>query len=166
MKLCYNFLSFLYSVYLIMIINIYTDGACRGNPGPGGWGALLRCDQKEKTIYGGEQFTTNNRMELTAAIKALALVKKPSIITLFTDSTYLCQGMSIWLAGWKKKNWRNARKELIKNIDLWQALDAVANEHQVTWVWVKAHAGHPENEWADRLANQGIDELEVSKFLP
>lgn len=142
-----------------MTIEIYTDGACKGNPGPGGWGALLRYNGQEKTIYGAEAHTTNNRMELTAAIKALEALKRSCQVNLFTDSQYLRQGMTEWLAQWKKKGWRNSKKEPVKNADLWQLLDSLAAQHQIHWHWVKAHAGHPENELADALANQAIEEL-------
>lgn len=142
-----------------MTIKIYTDGACKGNPGPGGWGALLRYNGREKTLYGGETQTTNNRMELTAAIKALEALKRPCEVHLYTDSQYLRQGMMEWLGQWKKNGWRNSRKEPVKNVDLWQQLDALATQHKIRWHWVKGHAGHPENELADALANQAIEEL-------
>ncbi|KTD03152.1 ribonuclease HI [Legionella feeleii] len=142
-----------------MTIKIYTDGACKGNPGPGGWGALLRYNGREKTLYGGETLTTNNRMELTAAIKALEALKRPCEVHLYTDSQYLRQGMMEWLVQWKKNGWRNSRKEPVKNVDLWQQLDALAMQHKIRWHWVKGHAGHPENELADALANQAIEEL-------
>ncbi|HHF7343919.1 TPA: ribonuclease HI [Legionella feeleii] len=142
-----------------MTIKIYTDGACKGNPGPGGWGALLRYNGREKTLYGGETLTTNNRMELTAAIKALEALKRPCEVHLYTDSQYLRQGMMEWLGQWKKNGWRNSRKEPVKNVDLWQQLDALAMQHKIRWHWVKGHAGHPENELADALANQAIEEL-------
>lgn len=143
-------------------IEIFTDGACRGNPGPGGWGALLRFGDKEKSLYGGEALTTNNRMELTAAIEALAILKEPCEVVLTTDSQYVRQGITEWLAGWKRKGWRTASRQPVKNVDLWQALDAQASRHQVDWRWVKGHSGHRENEIADSLANRGIDELELS----
>lgn len=142
-----------------MSIEIYTDGACKGNPGPGGWGALLRYKGIEKKLYGGEAHTTNNRMELTAAIQALLALKKASEVDIYTDSQYLRQGMTEWLAQWKKKGWRNSKKELVKNIDLWQALDELAKTHKINWHWIKGHSGHPENELADALANQAIEEL-------
>ncbi|MDP1604519.1 MAG: ribonuclease HI [Legionella sp.] len=142
-----------------MTVEIYTDGACRGNPGPGGWGVLLRHNGREKTIHGGEVHTTNNRMELMAAIKALEALKRSCEINLYTDSQYLRQGMTEWLQQWKKKGWRNSKKEPVKNADLWQQLDGLAGQHQIHWHWVKAHAGHPENEQADALANLGIDEV-------
>ncbi|WP_019216943.1 ribonuclease HI [Legionella tunisiensis] len=142
-----------------MTIEIYTDGACKGNPGPGGWGALLRYNGHEKTLYGGETQTTNNRMELTAAIKALEALKRPCEVHLYTDSQYVRKGMTEWLSQWKKNGWRNSKKEPVKNADLWQELDALATQHKIKWHWVKGHAGHPENELADALANQAIDEL-------
>lgn len=141
------------------MIEIFTDGACKGNPGPGGWGALLRHNGIEKSIHGGESHTTNNRMELTAAIKALQELKRPCDVNLYTDSQYLRQGMTEWMAQWKKKGWRNSKKEPVKNADLWQELDTLATQHTITWHWVKAHAGHRENEMADALANKGISEL-------
>jgi len=140
-------------------LEIFTDGACRGNPGPGGWGALLRCDGKEKTLYGGESETTNNRMELTAAIEALAALKQPCNVVLTTDSEYVRQGITSWLENWKKRGWKTASKKPVKNVDLWQRLEAEAANHQVVWHWVKGHSGHRENEIADQLANKGIDEL-------
>lgn len=140
-------------------IEIFTDGACRGNPGPGGWGAILRAGKHYKEIYGGEKETTNNRMELTAAIKALEAIKQSSLIVLTTDSQYVRKGITEWMSGWKAKGWKNSQKKPVKNIDLWQALDAQNLRHKVDWRWVKGHSGHPENERADQLANQGIDEL-------
>lgn len=140
-------------------IEVFTDGACRGNPGPGGWGALLRAGKHSKEIYGGEKETTNNRMELTAAIKALQQIKKPSVVVLTTDSQYVRKGITEWLAGWKSKGWKNSQKKPVKNSDLWKLLDEQNERHQVTWKWVKGHSGHTENEIADQLANRGIDEL-------
>jgi ribonuclease HI len=142
-----------------MTVEIYTDGACKGNPGPGGWGALLRFNGHEKTLYGSEPQTTNNRMELTAAIKALAALNRPCVVNLFTDSQYLRLGMTEWLSQWKKKDWRNSKREPVKNADLWQQLDELASKHTIVWHWVKGHSGHPENEQADALANQAIEEL-------
>jgi ribonuclease HI len=142
-----------------MTVEIYTDGACKGNPGPGGWGALLRHNGKEKTLRGGEINTTNNRMELTAAIMALEALTKSCQVDLYTDSQYLRQGMIEWMAQWKKKGWRNSKKEPVKNADLWQKLDELATRHTIRWHWVKGHSGHPENEQADALANQAIEEL-------
>lgn len=140
-------------------VEIYTDGACRGNPGPGGWGALLIYGDSEKEICGGEKNTTNNRMELTAAIEALKLLKRPCELTLYTDSQYVRKGMLEWIEGWKARGWKTAAKKPVKNDDLWRDLDEQVNRHQVKWVWVKGHAGNPGNEKADELANRGIDEL-------
>lgn len=140
-------------------VEIYCDGACRGNPGPGGWGALLRSGGHEKHLYGAAAETTNNRMELTGAIEALRALKKPCRVVLWTDSQYVKKGMTEWLAGWKAKGWKNAAKEPVKNVDLWQSLEAEAARHVVDWRWVKGHAGHEGNEMADRLANQAIDEM-------
>jgi len=140
-------------------VEIFTDGACRGNPGPGGWGALLRYGDSEKELYGGERETTNNRMELTAAIEALKALSQPCRIDLTTDSVYVRSGITDWLAGWKRRGWKTAGRKPVKNVDLWQALDAQNQRHEVTWHWVKGHSGHPENERADALANRGIDEL-------
>lgn len=142
-----------------MKVEIFTDGACKGNPGPGGWGALLRYKGHEKTMYGFEAHTTNNRMELKAAIEALSVLKRPSEVDLYTDSQYLRLGMTKWLAQWKKKEWRNSKKEPVKNADLWQQLDELASKHNIKWHWVKGHAGHPENDFADALANQAIEEF-------
>ena len=140
-------------------IEVFTDGACRGNPGPGGWGVLLIIDGKESSLCGGEKDTTNNRMELTAAIKALEVFKEESILTLTTDSTYVKDGITKWLDNWKVKNWLTASKKPVKNKDLWIKLDQLNARHKVSWKWVKAHVGHRENEIADQLANKGIDEL-------
>ena len=140
-------------------IEVFTDGACRGNPGPGGWGVLLIIDGKESSLWGGERNTTNNRMELTAAIKALEGCNSDSDITLTTDSTYVRDGITKWLVNWKQKNWLTASKNPVKNKDLWIRLDDLNSSLEVTWKWVKAHAGHRENEIADMLANKGIDEL-------
>jgi ribonuclease HI len=140
-------------------VKIYTDGACRGNPGPGGWGVLLRHNGHEKELWGGEAQTTNNRMELTAAIEALRALNRPCRVDLYTDSQYVRMGITDWLAGWKLRGWKNASKKPVKNQDLWQALDTETGRHQVRWHWVKGHSGHPENERADELANRGIDEL-------
>lgn len=135
---------------------IYTDGACSGNPGPGGWGATLIYGDKRKDIKGGETETTNNRMELMAAIQALETLKKPVKIALWTDSTYLRKGITEWINGWKKNGWKTAAKKPVKNADLWQRLDACRNSHDIDWHWVKGHAGHPENEHADALARAGM----------
>ena len=140
-------------------IVIYTDGACKGNPGPGGWGALLEYNGTRKDLKGGEALTTNNRMELMAAISALEALRETCAVQLYTDSVYVRSGLLEWLPGWKKRGWKTADKKPVKNQDLWQRLDAAAARHQVEWHWVKGHAGHPGNEAADRLANQGIDEL-------
>ncbi len=142
---------------------IYTDGACRGNPGPGGWGALLRYGDKEKTLLGAETDTTNNRMELMAAIQALAALNTACLVELYTDSKYVQQGISEWLPGWKKKGWIKADKKPVKNADLWQLLDHEASRHTVSWHWVKGHSNHPENDIADALANQAIDQLLKNK---
>ena len=139
-----------------MSIEIFTDGACKRNPGPGGWAALLRFNGVEKTLSGAERLTTNNRMELTAAVKALEALTRSCEVDLYTDSQYLRLGMTQWMAQWKKKDWRNAKKEPIKNLDLWQALDLLAIKHRIRWHWVKGHAGHVENERVDALANQAI----------
>jgi ribonuclease HI len=138
-------------------VEIYTDGACRGNPGPGGWGALLRCNGVEKELKGAEKLTTNNRMELMAAIEGLKALKQPCTVKLFTDSVYVQKGISEWIIGWKKKGWKNSKKEEVKNADLWMLLDEQAVRHSVQWIWVKGHAGHPENERADALARLAID---------
>ena len=142
-----------------MTIEIFTDGACKGNPGPGGWGALLRHKGEEKTIKGAELHTTNSRMELTAAIRALEALNRSCQVDLYTDSQYVRQGMTEWLVQWKKNGWRNSKKEPVKNADLWQQLDDLAQRHHIRWHWVKGHSGHPENERADALANQAIEEL-------
>ena len=140
-------------------VQIFTDGACRGNPGPGGWGALLRFGGEEKTLFGGEQDTTNNRMELTAVIEALGALKRPCDVTLTSDSTYVLKWIQEWMPNWKKRGWKTASKKPVKNVDLWKKLDVLIVEHKIDWQWVKGHSGHPENELADQLANQGIDEL-------
>ncbi|MDQ3261410.1 MAG: ribonuclease HI [Burkholderiales bacterium] len=137
-------------------IDIFSDGACKGNPGPGGWGAVLRYRDGEKEIHGGEPLTTNNRMELTAVIEALGQLKRTSNVRVFTDSQYVQKGISEWLPGWKARRWRTASNQPVKNVDLWQRLDALASQHQIQWLWVKGHAGHAENERADALANRGI----------
>jgi len=141
------------------IVEIFTDGACRGNPGPGGWGVLLRCKGKEKTLHGGEAQTTNNRMELMAAIQGLESLKRSCKVALTTDSQYVRQGITQWINGWKRNGWKNSAKKPVKNVDLWQRLDEAAARHDVEWHWVKGHSGHEENERADELANLGIDEL-------
>ena len=138
-------------------IEIYTDGACKGNPGPGGWGALLRCQGQEKELFGGAPDTTNNRMELQAVIEALRCLKRPCDIDIYTDSQYVQKGISEWITGWKARGWRTASKAPVKNADLWQMLDAEVARHRIQWHWVKGHAGHEFNERADELANRGVD---------
>ncbi len=140
-------------------VEIFTDGACRGNPGPGGWGALLRYNGQEKTLLGAEPDTTNNRMELTAAIMALEALKRRCRVDLTTDSQYVKKGITEWLAGWKRKGWMTAARKPVKNADLWRRLDSAAAAHEVAWHWVRGHTGHAENERADQLANQAIDEM-------
>ena len=139
-------------------IVIYTDGACKGNPGPGGWGALLRAGAHEKELFGGEPQTTNNRMELTAVIEGLSALKRPCEVDLYLDSQYVRQGITEWITGWKAKGWRTASKQPVKNVDLWQRLDALVHDgpHRIHWHWVKGHAGHEGNERADQLANRGV----------
>ena len=141
-------------------VEIYTDGACRGNPGPGGWGALLIAGAHRKRLRGGEHDTTNNRMELTAAIKALNALKNGEAVVLYTDSKYVMDGLNKWLAGWKQRGWKTAAKKPVKNKDLWQELDVAVQRHDIKWVWVKGHDGNAGNEEADELANLGIDELQ------
>jgi ribonuclease HI len=138
---------------------IFTDGACRGNPGPGGWGALLRHNGHEKSLYGAEALTTNNRMELMAAIQALESLTRPCRIRLTTDSKYVQQGIMEWMANWKRRGWKTAARKPVKNVDLWQRLDKATEGHDIEWAWVKGHSGHRENELADELANKAIDEL-------
>jgi len=140
-------------------IKIYTDGACRGNPGPGGWGVVMISAQHRKTLHGGERETTNNRMELTAAIEALNALKGSQEIALYTDSRYVMDGIKSWLPNWKKRGWKTSSKKPVKNQDLWQALDAASAKHTIAWQWVRGHSGDPGNEEADALANLGIDEL-------
>ncbi len=137
-------------------VEIWTDGACKGNPGVGGWGALLRHGPHEKTLFGGEPSTTNNRMELLAVIEALRLLKRPCRVVVHTDSQYVQKGMNEWLPNWKRRGWRTADRQPVKNADLWQELDAQASRHALTWRWVRGHAGDPGNERADELANQGV----------
>jgi len=138
---------------------MYTDGACKGNPGRGGWGVVLRCGEVCKTLHGGEQHTTNNRMELMAAIEGLKALKRDCDVELYTDSQYVRKGITEWLAGWKRNGWKTAAKKPVKNDDLWKALDEQSERHRVNWHWVKGHAGVPDNELADQLANQGVEEL-------
>jgi len=137
-------------------VEIFTDGACKGNPGPGGWGVVLRFNGKEKELCGGEAATTNNRMELTAVIRGLEALTRPSRVRVYTDSQYVQKGISEWIHSWKRRGWRTADKKDVKNVDLWKELDQAAARHSVEWHWVKGHAGHPENERADELANRGI----------
>ncbi len=141
------------------VIQIYTDGACRGNPGPGGWGAILEYDGREREMFGGERSTTNNRMELTAVIEALSALKRPCRVVLHTDSQYVQKGITEWISGWKARGWRTASKEPVKNVDLWKRLDEVVRSHHIDWVWVRGHSGHDGNERADALANKGVDSL-------
>ncbi len=145
-------------------ILVYTDGACRGNPGPGGWGALLRYSDHEKMLSGAQMDTTNNRMELLAAIEALAAVKETCVIELYTDSQYVQKGITEWLPGWKKRRWKKADNKPVKNVDLWQALDMQTQRHQVSWHWVRGHSGHVENELVDALANKAIDDFQKEKL--
>ncbi len=139
------------------MIDIYTDGACSGNPGPGGWGAILRKDATEKELFGGEVLTTNNRMEMTAVIEALRALKTPVEARVHTDSQYVQKGISEWIHGWKRRGWKTSNKEPVKNEDLWRELDRLAAQHKIEWIWVKGHAGHVENERADVLARRGVE---------
>ena len=141
------------------IVEMFTDGACRGNPGPGGWGVVLRFQGAEKELYGGEKETTNNRMELMAAIQGLESLTKPCPVVLTTDSQYVMKGATEWMSGWKRKGWKTSAKKPVKNVDLWQRLEKALVPHDVKWEWVRGHTGHPENERADDLANRGVDEL-------
>ena len=141
-------------------VSLYTDGACKGNPGKGGWGVLMRYGSHEKELFGGEAHTTNNRMELTAIIQGLAALKRPCAVVIYTDSQYVKSGMEKWIHGWKKNGWKTASKQPVKNEDLWQQLDRLAAQHQIQWQWVRGHAGHAENERADALANQGVASVE------
>lgn len=141
------------------IIEIFTDGACRGNPGPGGWGALLRAGEHERELWGGEHLTTNNRMEMTAVIESLRALKRPSEVVLTTDSQYVRKGITEWIANWKLRNWQTSQRKPVKNAELWRAMDEAAARHDIEWRWVKGHSGHVENERVDSLANRGIDEL-------
>jgi ribonuclease HI len=138
-------------------VEIFTDGACKGNPGPGGWGAVIRAGKTERELSGGEKLTTNNRMEMTAAIEGLNALKRPCHVTLSTDSRYVMDGLTKWIKGWQRNGWRTADKKPVKNADLWQALLDAAAPHRIDWQWVKGHAGHPENERADRLASNAAD---------
>ena len=137
---------------------MFTDGACRGNPGPGGWGVVLRYGDNERQLFGGDRETTNNRMELLAVIEGLSVLKRPCEISITSDSTYVLKGIQEWLQNWKKRGWKTASKKPVKDVDLWQRLDALIEPHTIEWHWVKGHSGHPQNELADELANRGIDE--------
>ena len=141
-------------------VSLYTDGACKGNPGKGGWGVLMRYGSHEKELFGGEAHTTNNRMELTAIIQGLAALNRPCAVVIYTDSQYVKNGMEKWIHGWKKNGWKTAAKQPVKNEDLWRQLDQLAAQHQIQWQWVRGHAGHAENERADALANQGVASVE------
>jgi ribonuclease HI len=141
------------------LVEIFTDGACKGNPGPGGWGAVLRFGTHVKELHGGEPATTNNRMELTAVIEALSALTRRCKVKLFTDSQYVQKGISVWIHDWKRRGWRTTDKKPVKNVDLWQRLDQLAAQHEIEWKWVKGHAGHPENERADELANLGCTQV-------
>jgi ribonuclease HI len=140
-------------------VELFTDGACRGNPGPGGWGVLMRAGSHTKELCGGEPETTNNRMEMTAVIEGLRALQRPCSVRVTSDSTYVLKGVQEWLPNWKKRGWKTASKQPVKNVDLWQQLDQLIASHTIDWQWVKGHSGHPENEIADQLANRGIDEL-------
>jgi ribonuclease HI len=144
------------------IVHIYTDGACKGNPGPGGWGALLAWNGTERELFGGERATTNNRMELTAVIEALAALNRPCRVLLHTDSQYVQKGITEWIRGWKARGWKTASKEPVKNADLWKKLDEIVRSHDIEWIWVKGHAGHAGNERADALANRGVSSVNGS----
>lgn len=148
------------------VIEIYTDGACSGNPGLGGWGAILRWNGRERELCGGEVYTTNNKMELTAAIESLNALKEPCSVDLYTDSVYVRNGISLWLDSWKKNNWRTASKQAVKNVELWQSLDEACLRHNIRWHWVKGHAGHPDNERADALARKAITEYRKNGCFP
>ncbi|WP_026284729.1 ribonuclease HI [Thiomonas sp. FB-6] len=141
-------------------VDAYTDGACRGNPGPGGWGVVLRASGAQKEMFGGEPATTNNRMEMLAAITALETLKQPCEVRLYTDSQYVLKGMTEWLAGWKARGWKTADRKPVKNVDLWQRLEQAAGAHRVQWIWVRGHDGNPGNELADELANRGVDSVQ------
>ena len=144
-------------------VELFTDGACKGNPGPGGWGALLVYKGVEKELWGGDPSTTNNRMELMAAIAGLIALTRPCAVKLVTDSQYVMKGIQEWMPNWKKRGWKTASKEPVKNADLWQKLDEEVNRHQVSWQWVRGHTGHPGNERADQLANRGVDEVRAAR---
>ena len=144
-------------------VEIFTDGACKGNPGPGGWGVVLRAGPHEKELWGGEAETTNNRMELTAVIRGLEAMKRPITAKVYSDSQYVLKGISEWIHGWKRNGWKTSDKKPVKNADLWQQLDGLARQHKLEWIWVKGHAGHPENERADALANRGIEDMKGNR---
>ena len=144
---------------LAELVELFADGACKGNPGRGGWGVILRARGREKELYGGEAATTNNRMELQAVIEGLSVLRRRSRVKVYTDSQYVQKGISVWIHDWKRRGWRTAAKAPVKNVDLWRLLDEVAGGHEVEWQWVKGHAGHPENERADALANKGVEEF-------
>ncbi|HKY01487.1 MAG TPA: ribonuclease HI [Burkholderiales bacterium] len=141
------------------VVQMYTDGACKGNPGPGGWGVLLRFGEVEKELYGGEVLTTNNRMELNAVINGLRALNRTCKIEVYTDSSYVKDGITEWLSNWKRRGWKTADRKPVKNVDLWQELDALVQSHDISWHWVRGHSGHPENERADVLANQGVESI-------
>lgn len=144
-------------------VELFTDGACKGNPGPGGWGALLRLGENEKELAGAEAKTTNNRMEMTAAIKGLGALREPCAVSLYTDSKYLIDGMTKWVSGWQKRGWLNASKKPVRNEDLWHDLIELAEKHDISWNWVKGHSGHPENERVDQLASDAADDISRTK---
>jgi ribonuclease HI len=147
------------AVQVADVVQIYTDGACKGNPGPGGWGALLRSGRRERELFGGEPDTTNNRMELTAVIRALEALKRPCDVAVFTDSEYVKKGITEWVEAWKRRGWKTADRKPVKNEALWRRLDELAGRHRVRWHWVRGHSGHAENERADALANRGVASL-------
>ena len=142
-----------------LIVEIFTDGACKGNPGIGGWGAVLQYGGKTRELFGGEKLTTNNRMELLAVIRALEALTRPCTVHLYTDSQYVQKGISEWIHAWKQRNWKTAGKQSVKNEDLWKQLDQLVQQHQIEWIWVRGHTGHAGNEWADRLANRGVESV-------
>jgi len=148
-----------YGVEVTKTVEMFTDGACRGNPGKGGWGVLLRYGDVEKTLHGGDHDTTNNKMELMAVIRGLEALNKPSTVKITSDSKYVLGGITEWMPNWKRRNWKTANKKPVQNVDLWRKLDELVTGHEIEWHWVKGHSGHKENEIADQLANQGIDEL-------
>ena len=145
-------------------VEIYTDGACRGNPGPGGWGVVLRYEDSEKTLRGGERQTTNNRMELRAVIQGLSALREPCQVTITSDSTYVLNGVTKWMKHWKQKGWRTASNKPVRNVDLWQELDTAIGEHRINWQWVRGHSGHRDSERADQLANEATDEILISEI--